>query len=246
MKLYAELPGRLARQVLLDLGVLTWTWLWLQAGLATHSGLLRLGEPGRDLQGAGEDLSRALGDAARRTSDVPLIGNSLAAPLSAAGDAARRLADAGAAEQSAVGRLAVLLGLAVALAPITAVVLPWAAARLRWIRRASAASSLRRAGIVSSQRQAGAVSSQRPARADDASSPRPPDEATFRHPRAGDAGDGELPAELELLALRALVTRPLPQLLRAHPSPGTAFRRGDPEAIRLLAGLELRSLGLRP
>lgn len=221
MKVYAELPGRLSRQVLLDLGVLAWTWLWLQAGLATHRALLRLGEPGRNLQEAGQDLSSALGDAARRTAGVPLIGDPLAAPFTAASDAARRLADAGAAEQSAAGRLAVLIGTAVALAPIVAVVLPWAAVRLHWIRRASAASSLR--GAASSPPETGDASQQRPAR----------------------AGDGQPPAELELLALRALVTRPLPQLLRAHPSPGTAFRRGDPEAIRVLAGLELRSLGLR-
>lgn len=216
MKLYAELPGRLARQVLLDLVVLAWSWLWVQAGLSTYRAALRLAEPGRVLQGAGQDLSRALGDAASRTTDVPLVGDRLAAPLSAAGDAARRLADAGAGEQSAAARLALLLGFAVSLAPIAAVVLPWLTGRLRWIRRASAASSLRRP-------RAGAVG-----------------------PAAPAAELAALPAELELLALRALVSRPLPQLLRAHPSPGSAFRRGDPEAIRVLAGLELSSLGLRP
>ncbi len=52
--------------------------------------------------------------------------------------------------------------------------------------------------------------------------------------------------DLELLAARALATAPLPALAGLPPGTGAAWRAGDPEAVRALAGLELRRLGLAP
>ncbi|WP_369068284.1 hypothetical protein [Kineococcus terrestris] len=49
----------------------------------------------------------------------------------------------------------------------------------------------------------------------------------------------------ELLALRALAVLPAEQLLGAHPDPSAAWRRGDPAAVRALADLHLRSVGVR-
>ena len=51
--------------------------------------------------------------------------------------------------------------------------------------------------------------------------------------------------DLELLAARALATAPLPQLAALPAGTGAAWRSGDPAAVRSLAGLELRRLGLR-
>ncbi|MFS0704576.1 hypothetical protein AB6N23_08650 [Cellulomonas sp. 179-A 9B4 NHS] len=53
-------------------------------------------------------------------------------------------------------------------------------------------------------------------------------------------------ADLDLFALRALATQPVTRLARVGPDPADAWRRGDPDAVRALATLELRSLGLRP
>ena len=50
--------------------------------------------------------------------------------------------------------------------------------------------------------------------------------------------------DLELLAARALATAPLPALARLPEGTGAAWRAGDPAAVRALAGLELRRLGL--
>ena len=50
--------------------------------------------------------------------------------------------------------------------------------------------------------------------------------------------------DLDLLAARALATAPLPALAALPEGTGTAWRAGDPAAVRLLAGLELRRLGL--
>jgi hypothetical protein len=52
--------------------------------------------------------------------------------------------------------------------------------------------------------------------------------------------------DLELLAARALATAPLAVLAGLPPGTGAGWRAGDPEAVRLLAGLELRRLGLGP
>jgi hypothetical protein len=50
--------------------------------------------------------------------------------------------------------------------------------------------------------------------------------------------------DLELLAARALATAPLPALAALPEGTGAAWRAGDATAVRTLAGLELRRLGL--
>jgi hypothetical protein len=51
--------------------------------------------------------------------------------------------------------------------------------------------------------------------------------------------------DLELLAARALATAPLPRLAALPEGTGAAWRAGEPAAVRALAELELRRLGLR-
>lgn len=50
---------------------------------------------------------------------------------------------------------------------------------------------------------------------------------------------------LDLLAFRALATRPARQVSRIDADAVAAWRRGDPEVIRRLAALELKSAGVR-
>ena len=51
--------------------------------------------------------------------------------------------------------------------------------------------------------------------------------------------------DLELLAVRALATAPLPRLAALPAGTGAAWRAGDPAAVRALAAVELDRLGLR-
>jgi hypothetical protein len=51
--------------------------------------------------------------------------------------------------------------------------------------------------------------------------------------------------DLELLATRALATAPLPALAALPAGTGAAWHAGDPAAVRALAAVELRRLGLR-
>ncbi len=53
-------------------------------------------------------------------------------------------------------------------------------------------------------------------------------------------------AGLDLFALRALATQPMPRLARVAEDPAGAWRRGEPEVIRALALLELEGAGVRP
>jgi hypothetical protein len=51
--------------------------------------------------------------------------------------------------------------------------------------------------------------------------------------------------DLDVLAARALATAPLPRLAALPPGIGAAWHAGEPAAVRALAALELRRLGLR-
>jgi hypothetical protein len=51
--------------------------------------------------------------------------------------------------------------------------------------------------------------------------------------------------DVHLLAARALATAPLPSLAALPAGTGAAWKAGDPAAVRALAGIELRRLGLR-
>ncbi len=58
------------------------------------------------------------------------------------------------------------------------------------------------------------------------------------------SGAGGTP-DLELLAARALATAPLPELARLPAGTGAGWRTGDPGAVRALAEVEARRLGVR-
>ena len=54
------------------------------------------------------------------------------------------------------------------------------------------------------------------------------------------------PAGQDLLALRALASRPLNELAKLGPDIAQSWRNGDAAAVQALAALELKDLGLRP
>ena len=54
------------------------------------------------------------------------------------------------------------------------------------------------------------------------------------------------PAGQDLLALRALASRPLNELAKLGPDIAQSWRNGDAAAVQALAALELRDLGLKP
>ena len=198
MKLYADRLPVAIRQLLTDLFVVLWVYLWIRAGIWAHDMVLKLGVPGEKLQGAGTGIADNLAEAGGKVGRVPLVGDELTAPFTKAAEAARSLADAGREQQDLVGDLALALSLGLLVFPLGLVLFGWLPWRVGWMRRAGAAAALRAA-----------------------------------------------PAGRDLLALRALTTRPLRDLAKVGPDVAEAWRRGDDSTVDALAALELRGLGLR-
>lgn len=142
MKLYADTPARLTRQVIADLFVVTWTAGWVWLAVTVHEQVNRLGAPGRQLESAGEGLSGNLNEAGSRAGEVPLVGDQLRDALRKAASSGDYLAAAGRSEQEAVRRLALLLAVALVVLPVLLVLAGWLFARLRWSREATAANRL--------------------------------------------------------------------------------------------------------
>lgn len=195
MKIYAEVPVMRSRQLISDGAMVAWSALWIWIGFWVYRIFDKLGEPGRIMERAGDDLERNLLQLRDEAAGVPVVGSSLQDPIESASQAGRVLAEAGQTQQDIVHTVAIMLGILFALLPILYALSQWLPARLQWIREASAAHRIR-----------------------------------------VDAED------LYLFALRAVATRPLPELLRATPDPAAALASGD---YAPLAALELRDLGLR-
>lgn len=137
MPFYSELPAQRTRQIVADALVVLWVVLWWRIGAAVHEQVSRLAAPGRTLEGAGRSLGDGLESAGEAVEGVPLVGEQLRTPFDAAGGAARSISDAGVGVQDAVGRIALLVALAVAAWPVVTVVALHVWRRLRWARRAA-------------------------------------------------------------------------------------------------------------
>lgn len=197
VKLYADLPYRRRRQILVDAFMVLWVILWIMLARGVHSTTMRLAAPGRRLEDAGGSFRDRMLGAGDKVDDLPLVEDRLATPLREVSTVGGDIADAGAGLVSAVERLALVSALATALIPIIVVGAVWLALRLRWIRQATTVQRL-----IDSQ------------------------------------------ADVDLFALRALTRRPMTALARISDDPAGAWRRGDPQVIRELAGLELADAGL--
>jgi hypothetical protein len=142
MKLYADSPGQLARQLLTDVAVVCWVLVWAWAGLAVHDTTLELAGPGRQVTESATGISDSMTEAGDVLEDLPLVGEEARAPFDQASGAADELAEAGRAQVRTVESLANWLGLAVALIPILIVAAFYLPARIRFARRATAGRRL--------------------------------------------------------------------------------------------------------
>jgi hypothetical protein len=143
VKLYADRPGRMLRQLVTDLLVIVWVYAWVRLGMRLYDLVERLAAPGRKVESAGNGLAGNLSGAADKIDNVPGAGKALASPFRRAADAAQGLAAAGQEQQQVVHDLAAVLSLAVVAVPLALVLFGWLPLRLRWVRRAGAAASLR-------------------------------------------------------------------------------------------------------
>ena len=138
MKLYADSTVRRTLQVVADVVFVLWLVLWVWIGNAVHDGTMELAGPGRQTDSSASALADQLRDAGGRISDAPLVGDELATPFDKAADASDGIASAGRDTVEAVERLALLLGLSVALIPILIAAAVHLPIRYRFVREATA------------------------------------------------------------------------------------------------------------
>jgi len=146
MKLYADRPTRLVRQVVGDLMVLLLLYLTVRLGRGAHDRVAELAGPGRDAEAAALDLDGRLRDAARDVDDAPLVGDALGRPFRALASTSRDLAVSAQSYQDTVEQVATLTGLLVTVVAIVLVLALWLPRRLAWVVEASAAARLMRHG----------------------------------------------------------------------------------------------------
>ncbi|MGZ8738272.1 MAG: hypothetical protein ACXWW7_13985 [Nocardioides sp.] len=138
MRFYAHTSVRRMLQIVGDLAVLLWVWLWVTVAAKVHDATLELATPGYTIDSSATDLAERLRDAGSSVAKIPLVGDDVRSPFDGAGDAASGLADAGQQQVAAVGTLANWLGWAVALIPILMLLWFYLPSRIRFVRRATA------------------------------------------------------------------------------------------------------------
>jgi hypothetical protein len=138
---YATTPGRLLAQLFSDVVVVIWTFIWVLVGLAVHSAVSTIAAVGRQVEGGAGGVADSLKSAGHSADSIPLVGDTVSKPLTAASKAALDIAGAGHNLDTTATWLAVVLALAVA-APALAVVVPWLVLRIRFFRRKWTVSTL--------------------------------------------------------------------------------------------------------
>lgn len=139
---YATSPGRLLAQLFSDVVVATWTFLWVLVALAVHGAVTTIAGVGRQFERGANGVAESLASAGQSADRIPLVGDAVSKPLTAAGQAAVEIAGAGHDLNTTAGWLAYLLAVAVAAPPILAVAMPWLALRLRFFLRKRAVLAL--------------------------------------------------------------------------------------------------------
>ena len=142
MKLYADAPARRTLQMFVDLMFVGWLVLWVWIGMAVHDGTLELAGPARQTDSAATAMADQFRDAGDKLGEAPLVGDELAVPFDKAAEASDGIASAGRDTVSAVERLALLLGLSVALIPILIAAVIHLPRRWRFVREATAGARL--------------------------------------------------------------------------------------------------------
>ena len=139
MKLYADTPARRTRQLLSDVLTLLWVGLWVWLGRQTHDVVLALRGPADSITSAGNSVHSSLTGAGDQAGQIPLVGDQLKQWLGQAATSGTTLSQAGTSMATTVERVALVLGLVVALVPIAVVLALWLYVRVGFARRATAA-----------------------------------------------------------------------------------------------------------
>lgn len=143
MKIYADRAPAVAGQLVTDLLVVAWVYVWVRVAVWVHGLIEQLAVPGQRLEGAGTGIADNLAEVGGKIGRVPIVGDELTSPFTNAAEAARSLAGVGQQQQDAVADVALATTVGLLVFPLGLVLLVWLPLRLRFIRRAGAAVALR-------------------------------------------------------------------------------------------------------
>ena len=142
MKWYADSPGRRTFQIVADVFLLCFLAVCVWLGKEVNDGISTLRGPADGLTSAGDSFRDNMSGAAETVGGIPLVGDGLKSPFEALSGSGQRLADVGTSVASTVDTVARTVGIVVAVFPIVMALLVWAFFRIRFVRRATAASRL--------------------------------------------------------------------------------------------------------
>jgi len=132
------------RQLITDVLVVVWVVGWIWAATKVYERVQRLAVPGQKMESAGNGMVGGFSEAGEKVDNVPGVGNALSTPFDKAAGAAQTLADAGREQQAAVHDLAIAVVVLLLVVPLGLVLFVWLPLRVRWVRRATFATTLRR------------------------------------------------------------------------------------------------------
>lgn len=217
MKLYADRPARVVRQLLGDVLVVLLVYASVRLGMAANDRVAALAGPGLEAEATARDVDGRMRDAADQVGDAPLVGGTLAKPFESLAEASAALADSARAYQDTVADVARLTGFVLAGAPILLLLAVWLTLRLGWVVEASAATRLRRTGTAGAELLAVRAMVSQPLRRLARVDP-----AVITGWRAGDPAAVEALAALELRSLGLLSPPPAPPGRPVGQRPGTS------------------------
>jgi hypothetical protein len=138
----ARIPQR--SLVAIDLLVVLWTVAWIVLGVAVGTFVERLGAVGEGLEDAGRAIGRA-GEAVGQLSDVPLVGEGFSEVAAEIQGVGQDTVTRGRSVEEDVDRLALLVGMSLALGPTLPILAVWLPPRVsRERERHALRTSLRR------------------------------------------------------------------------------------------------------
>ncbi|MCK0113144.1 hypothetical protein MWU75_13420 [Ornithinimicrobium sp. F0845] len=164
MQWYAETRSRRTRQIIADLIVLGWVILWVLVGRWGFGLVNALSRPADSLRSAGSGVQDRMTEIAGNIGDTPLVGDRLEAPFTGVANAGGALVSAGDSLESAVHRVATLVGLLTAGVPIVLVLGVYLLVRVASARRSAAMAAFRDAPGSAELLALRALVTQKPAR----------------------------------------------------------------------------------
>lgn len=139
MKLYSDYGARRTRQIFGDIVAIVLIGLWVWFGVGVFQLVDGLSGYGQGMIDAGSGIEEAMSDVGEQLGGVPLVGAGIRAPFDAASEAGAALVEAGVAQQEAVHRLALGLGIGIPALPVLTILLLWLVPRIRFARGAARA-----------------------------------------------------------------------------------------------------------